>query len=914
MNTTTNANDSSLDLNEQPCRNLTKAFEALCSVSPDETCKEEKSDVFDDLNVVATNIHAMLSPVSVVMNVSSSTAMTGLVSKQLPTNTNTGQQDEVNGVFSSMSASSLPITAMDSLEPDLHPDLRLNLSTYTARRVACYSIIHDINKEAVTMAAHDPLMCHEIDSISPLILAAQGLQYSSITISYDEETSTAVEFAVIDEEKWLLKSISNRTPRETATNTSTQCPATFLQAMGEKDYDFMTTSATTRTQLWKPSRSWWEAKSGKNPWIEPASHNKRWRYLWPLIHYHKFLHKCVKKLKRNGVDVKASVSPVSVFLREEVCAISDHLAVVSLFGSDEWMDCLEHFDGWTDVSSNESIQEYKSFVMSLPLRSIQEPVDVDSPLLRNQIDEAFLRTIALQREQMRESDSILQHPQGAPSISSSSKKTRNQQGATTATATTTATAVSHYGGPPPMYPRGMTQHSPHHLHQQIPVPRQINGVRRARYYPTNGWYPGHTHPGWDNLPLDASSVHSELSANSYPQPHHHHTFMDAAAHYHHPIYPSNGAAAYNHRIPPLPPHCTTANGGVQSDHSNSTGYTYPDQYGGWMDPAMAAYAMHQHHQYLSSPQYYGAFDPSSVYASPPISTATDNDTEHPIASDAVETEIIEDAAATPYKYDPDNSYTMQSPYWSHLDQATMAMGLATPAMVSPSTTPRRTIGGSGTSRKQNRILQNSKAAEGEAATKMAENEGNSEDVNGEYPRSAVAHCAPLLLHGHGQYHPSSSNVGSTAVNQRHTHYYPFDTAAARNVVPPSPATQFMMSPQASFAYNYGYGFSPARMPRRNSVNGSSNNYNRPRLGASSISTATTTPTSNSVGNEGNNPPMAIDTSSPPNSKVNDVTSTNDDMSTTAKLNSGTVGSVFESPMLVAATTNTTELVPMTAAM
>jgi hypothetical protein len=43
--------------------------------------------------------------------------------------------------------------------------------------------------------------------------------------------------------------------------------------------------------------------------------------------------------------------------------------------------------------------------------------------------------------------------------------------------------------------------------------------------------------------------------------------------------------------------------------------------------------------------------------------------------------------------------------------------------------------------------------------------------------------------------------------------------------------------------------------------------------------------------------MAIDTSSPPNSKVNDVTTTNDDLSTTATLNSGTVGSVFESPIL-----------------
>ena len=30
--------------------------------------------------------------------------------------------------------------------------------------------------------------------------------------------------------------------------------------------------------------------------------------------------------------------------------------------------------------------------------------------------------------------------------------------------------------------------------------------------------------------------------------------------------------------------------------------------------------------------------------------------------------------------------------------------------------------------------------------------------------------------------------------------------------PPSPATQFMMSPQANFSYNYGYGFSPVRQP------------------------------------------------------------------------------------------------------
>ena len=57
------------------------------------------------------------------------------------------------------------------------------------------------------------------------------------------------------------------------------CPPTFSQAIGEKEYEnpVHALSGGNRTQLWKPSRSWWEAKSGKNPWIEPSSHNKRWR-------------------------------------------------------------------------------------------------------------------------------------------------------------------------------------------------------------------------------------------------------------------------------------------------------------------------------------------------------------------------------------------------------------------------------------------------------------------------------------------------------------------------------------------------------------------------------------------------------------------------------------------------------------
>jgi hypothetical protein len=631
---------------QQPRRNLTEAFEALCEISPEESVKEEKSDVFE------SNIG--VSPTSVMVSMHSRDAVS-------------------------------PLRRLPSLS--LAPDLRLNLSPYCIERISCYSIIHDINKEALCMAAHDPLVTVEGSSepTCPLVMAGQGLTLAS---PQPRIVDTAPEQAVIDEEKWLLSVVAERSAPETSALTSTQCPVTFLQAMGEKEYD-VSISNSTRTQLWKPSRSWWEAKSGKNPWIEPASHNKRWRYLWPLIHYHKFLHKCIKKLKRNGVDVKLSLSPVSLFLREEVCAVSDHLAAVSLFGSEEWMDCLQYFYGWTVVTSS-AVRQYQAFVANLPLRSLQEPGDVDSPVLRNQIDETFLRTMAAQRDQMRES--ALGAQASNPSVSSSKK---------TSLPPSAHPAISM--GPPPVYPRGAP----------LPVPRQIHGVRRSRYYP-KGWY------GWDGSgmpPQDTSSVHSELSANSYPQPP---VYDPAVAYMYHPPHPS-----YYH-----PP----------SDNSHSTGgYTYPDQYGGWMDPAMA-YAMHHH-------QFYGQYPPQAQAVVP----ETDE-----VAVPASE--------KTPFKYEPDTSNNM-SPYWSHLDQATLVMGLATPAEVTPST-PRR----------RQHLLDKS----------LEHQEGDDD----EYPGFRSAAPAPLLRQ----------------------QYYGFDT------VPPSPATQFMMSPQASFAYNYGYGFSPTRMQRRQSRN------------------------------------------------------------------------------------------------
>ncbi len=109
--------------------------------------------------------------------------------------------------------------------------------------------------------------------------------------------------------------------------------------------------------------------------------------------------KCIKKLKRNNVDVKTSLSPVSAFLREEVCAVSDHLAATSKFSSEEWMEGLPHFYGWT-AQDEESQNRLKDIVQTLPMRSLVEPADVDSSLLRNQIDVCFLKAWKAQREQM----------------------------------------------------------------------------------------------------------------------------------------------------------------------------------------------------------------------------------------------------------------------------------------------------------------------------------------------------------------------------------------------------------------------------------------------------------------------------------------------------------------------------------
>jgi hypothetical protein len=204
---------------EKPRRNLTQAFEALCH---------------DEIALSPSAPQPMISP--------------------------TGVADLITN------APMKPILP----QFDLHPDLQRELSQALVNRVSFYSVIHDINKEALAMAENDSLVSKEDESESALVVAVNGESSCATTKRFD------VDVAVIDEETWLLSTIATRSCEG---RPVAACPPTFLQAMGEKEYENPVASLSngSRTQLWKPSRSWWEAKSGKNPWIEPSSHNKRWR-------------------------------------------------------------------------------------------------------------------------------------------------------------------------------------------------------------------------------------------------------------------------------------------------------------------------------------------------------------------------------------------------------------------------------------------------------------------------------------------------------------------------------------------------------------------------------------------------------------------------------------------------------------
>ena len=251
-----------------PRRNLTEAFEELYIKPSSSMVSNSESE---------TPLTKQQKPSTVALDAKSQVAVASMISPTGVTDVNLSTG--TTSVVTPISKDGIVGKLDDKLGFHLHPLLQRDLSDGLVQRVSFYAIIHDINKECTSMAANDesgfnrapdePLV--DCDS---LIHAARGSPRQEITGS----TSAFVTSALIDEEQWLLDTIEARNSEKSRT-TVNECPPTFSQAIGERDYENPLTSLSSgsRTQLWKPSRSWWEAKSGKNPWIEPMCHNKRWR-------------------------------------------------------------------------------------------------------------------------------------------------------------------------------------------------------------------------------------------------------------------------------------------------------------------------------------------------------------------------------------------------------------------------------------------------------------------------------------------------------------------------------------------------------------------------------------------------------------------------------------------------------------
>ncbi|GKY92963.1 hypothetical protein MPSEU_000265000 [Mayamaea pseudoterrestris] len=664
---------------ETTARNLTQAFEALCATDDAEASHQLRGST--QAHAASSTMQlskrcttsekskkpALISPTSVTDAFRSSSSLAAApLTTTLCASSSMSHETDVR-------LQAIPHSKQGDYQLKLHSDLQRDLSQACVQRIAFYSVIHDVNKEASALMAVDTIRLygnmqqqaltqdqHVLEEHSPLVQAAMGVtgasaSYNATHLKLNEScvnnTYQPFQVAIVDEEEWLLATISTRDPAERRA-----CPDTFSQAMGELEYESLSPSGISnhaRTQLWKPSRSWWEAKSGKNPWIEPISHNKRWRYLWPLIHYHKFLAKCIKKLKRNGVDVKHSVTPVSVFLREEVCAISDHLAALSLFGSDEWMACLQKFTGWCEI---EAEHYYRGAIEQLKLRPVEEPGDIDSPLLRSQIDKHFLSSMANARAQMREN---------APPTSHRGKIRPQGNGA------------------PPVYPRYNPAIPKQGLQQ--PMPGSVDSRRqRGRHFANQQYAPPHHRPQWMTPQqawehsqqlnaaaggyCDSSSDHSTLSVDSYQTM---------------PMYHAGGPMPFHPGYHPYPYHAAPSSDASQAS-TVAFGYTdpsmcHPDmqyphgQPQQWVDPNIAYHMQMQAHG-----QY---FTPSPLVSPPKEDAASD------------ELYMAPPAETTPEKATTDedsnglNTSMSQSPFWSHLHQAAMA-NLTTPVKASPMA-PRR---------------------------------------------------------------------------------------------------------------------------------------------------------------------------------------------------------------------------------
>lgn len=316
--------------------------------------RRKLSDTFDLLAVVGSPPRQQLCQV----DAGDASALSSTVTKPSPTSVSGLDGETMSGTVSSelvvksalQLENELNVASISMPHFHLHEALRGTLSQGLIDRVSFYSIVRDINKEALDAVMTDPrgsvyndgsvhggsdevmkspvkasCLPRELSLVDGKLVAGRNRvtaedgkihvhpnpkeERNSVLViaclsdeknpneASDMNECTENDYAIsapnsnpsascspllgaalLDEEWWLMAAIASRTPEEVMINQSTKLLPTFHEAIGEKDVVLETIAGgTSRTQLWKPGRSWWEAKSGKNPWVEPVVHNNRWR-------------------------------------------------------------------------------------------------------------------------------------------------------------------------------------------------------------------------------------------------------------------------------------------------------------------------------------------------------------------------------------------------------------------------------------------------------------------------------------------------------------------------------------------------------------------------------------------------------------------------------------------------------------
>jgi len=405
------------------------------------------------------------------------------------------------------------------------------------------------------------------------------------------------------------------------------------------------------------------------------------------------------------------------------------------------MACLKNFDGWME-SSEEAEKHSREIVSTLKLRSLHEPNEVDSTLLRSQIDEQYLRVMVNARAQMTGNNIT-------KSVKETTKEPMKRRERNNTGSVKSSLSISSVDAEAPRHRHTSTHNSKGRSAFSGQL-RNWQGYNPHQCWWQNSWQQHHSSYPYG----DDASVHSSLSCDtSYS-----HGYMNN----------------YNHSA--VPPHSQYyssmmytqhhgLHGGPHGAYSSSTlppnnsiypGDVYDPQHmdpAGWMrHPSMGNYHSTESSEIPGTP---GAHVEEQDY-----SVIVEQDAaEIPEISESQNPDESFDTQGTPYK--PSPNHVPMSPYWGHLqDHATLAMmGLSSPPGSIPHTPHRN----------------------GDSVV-------NQEDLAAVDTKNNL-NAQPLLLR---------------------QQYYGYGYGSREGYAPPSPATQFMMSPQASFAYNYGYGCSPSR--------------------------------------------------------------------------------------------------------